>query len=623
MNMFTILTSFIYLLIECTISEKQHHHNSKQSSTTETVTLPTSCIGLDNGYHYIKLLHDDIENNMKYPIIYALCSNEYIIIDYSIDPDWSSYFTTWIKYHYGVIGPIRNDKSNWSKWFLPDRYTQYDNHIGNYIVSPDCISCDISSTIQLHNNKSSYYMSALAFGCFNPVRGWPACDFDYKTYECYICEWDNDLTQIYSTPRPVTFTFEHAIQQDIKTGICDFEIRSSIQQISQSFTKCAAQGQHNTNWKPSLGIDHRFCQCYKPFHNHKKKHITVQSNQLQLKIKQIISTQKSVNIRDKSVENKHKKYHLYAEDFKHGTYRIQHSGTYIIMEDIQFNFNAAPKGHKSPNNILDNFWWPLKSDNTMDKYPGAMGSRDAFFLGFFAGITIECSDVILDLNGYELKMSNKFYYIQPFFSIIELASQSFLPQQGPGFFGSDPVFATDVIIKNGILGLSSHHGIHGNYNKNIQIIDVHVQHFQTHGIQFNGYENILMENIEIGPSTNIAYLNGNFGQLIKLLPTLQKIGNKYETETISFNGRDIKYTMNDLLNILQPLMVKAFQFAYYKSINDNKEINKLKHDKDFELINDLFINPSGLSYGAVTYGISLNYTTAAIFGRHVNDEQSN
>merc|ERR1719203_532758 len=42
----------------------------------------------------------------------------------------------------------------------------------------------------------------------------------------------------------------------------------------------------------------------------------------------------------------------------------------------------------------------------------------------------------------------------------------------------------------------------------------------------------------------------------------------------------------------------------------------------FGLISDLFLNPSGLSYGAVTYGIFLNYPSAAIFGWHVNDAQS-
>ena len=266
-------------------------------------------------------------------------------------------------------------------------------------------------------------------------------------------------------------------------------------------------------------------------------------------------------------------------------------------------------------------WWPNEED--IDLYPGAGQAREAFFLGFFAGITIETDDVILDLNGFTLKMDEKFYYSQPFFSIIELSSQPFLPQQGPGFFGSDPKFATNVVIKDGILGLSSHHGIHGNYNENIKIENVKIRNFQTHGIQLNGYNDIILENLEIGPSTNIAYLNGNYGQLRALLPTLRKLALK-STETIRFNGReDIEYTMQDLLEILEPLMVKAFNYAHAKAIENEEEIIKFQSDTDYDLIHDLFINPSGLSYGAVTYGIFLNYPSAGIFGWHVNDATSN
>ncbi len=69
--------------------------------------------------------------------------------------------------------------------------------------------------------------------------------------------------------------------------------------------------------------------------------------------------------------------------------------------------------------------------------------------------------------------------------------------------------------------------------------------------------------------------------------------------------------------------VTALQFAYYKSTNNENKISKLETDSDFKIINNLFINPSGLSYGAVTYGILLNYPSAGIFGWHVNDKQSN
>ena len=34
-------------------------------------------------------------------------------------------------------------------------------------------------------------------------------------------------------------------------------------------------------------------------------------------------------------------YELWQSDFEEGTYRIQRAGTYKIMEDIEFDFNAG------------------------------------------------------------------------------------------------------------------------------------------------------------------------------------------------------------------------------------------------------------------------------------------
>ena len=195
---------------------------------------------------------------------------------------------------------------------------------------------------------------------------------------------------------------------------------------------------------------------------------------------------------------------------------------------------------------------------------------------------------------------------------------------GPGFFGSDPDFATNVVIKNGILGLTSHHGIHGNYNTNLKIQNVVVRNFQTHGIQLNGYTNAEFENVEIGPTTSIAYLNGNYAHLRELLPTLRSIADTYPDRAISFNGRKGKeYTMKDLLDVLIPKMSKAFNYALQLANGEIDEIDFTEStDDDLAEVIRLFINPSGLSYGAVTYGLFLNYPSAGIFGWHVNDAQS-
>ena len=193
-------------------------------------------------------------------------------------------------------------------------------------------------------------------------------------------------------------------------------------------------------------------------------------------------------------------YYLYQEDFEVGTFRIQTSGIYVIMEDITFNFNSGTGNEASA--------WLPSCDQT-DTYPGACDYRDPYFMGFFAGITIECSDVIIDLNGHTLKQSIEMYYQQRWFSIIELDSQPFMPAQGPGMFGPSPYIATNVEIKNGVFGLTSHHAIHGNRNKYIHIHDIEIRDFETHGIQLNGFESVKIYNVKIHDSSRIAYLKGS------------------------------------------------------------------------------------------------------------------
>eukprot|EP01083_Nonionella_stella_P001022 2945_1 len=573
------------------------------SSQTESTNVPTSCVGLEDGYHYVKLLEGD-----SYPIIYVLCSNEYMMIDYSLDNDWSSYFTTFVKWHYAVVGPTKNEHQNWRQWFLPGTDDDSADESGHFLVSPQCDSCDLSQDNQLHADQSAYYMSSLSFGCFARTKGVPACDMDYRTYQCRMCEWDHDNIHLTNTDRPDTMSHEEMLDEGIQFGSCSFEIRSSSQPISQTFSECVVAPKGVTNWKPSLGLDGRFCECFKPNMNGDvAPQLTVTQQQLQEK-KDVLQLQTKTE--QTTEENTRKTIELYASDFEDGTYRITSPGNYIVMEDIVFDFNAPPKGHSSPNNIKDNYYWPVDPD----RFPGAMEARGPYVLGFFAGITVECSDVVLDLNGFELRMSRMFYYQQPWFSAIELASQTFLPQQGPGFFGADPQFASNVVIKNGVIGLASHAGIHGNYNTGVVIDGIHVKQFLTHGMQFNGFNDFEIKNVEIGPSTDIAYLNGNYAHMRLLLPTLASIAQQHATDYLTFTGRDEGVTMQQLVDKVIVQMDMILDFVLNGVTYEEHE--------DWGEAKEMFINPSGLPYGAALYGLFLNYPGAGIFGWQVNDLRS-
>jgi len=149
---------------------------------------------------------------------------------------------------------------------------------------------------------------------------------------------------------------------------------------------------------------------------------------------------------------------LYADDFVPGTVRIRSPGTYHIKENIEFNPTGS---HLS--------WSGIPEDS--NTYP----QNGGYILGFFAALTVEADNVEIDCGGNSIAMSQNFHRKQRFFSIIELGSAPFIAGQGPpqfanGIVTSAPlVSARNVSIRNCVLGLSSHHGMHGNDNDGVTI----------------------------------------------------------------------------------------------------------------------------------------------------------
>ena len=89
-------------------------------------------------------------------------------------------------------------------------------------------------------------------------------------------------------------------------------------------------------------------------------------------------------------------YKLNNKDFIHGTYRITKPGLYKLTENIIFEPNKnvfVSSSFQDLHNLLDNYR-PL--DNQLEY------SKPPYHLGFFAAITVESDDVVIDLNGYSI-----------------------------------------------------------------------------------------------------------------------------------------------------------------------------------------------------------------------------
>lgn len=256
---------------------------------------------------------------------------------------------------------------------------------------------------------------------------------------------------------------------------------------------------------------------------------------------------------------------LYQDDFINGTYRITKPGVYIVKEDIVF--------HPNP----DNDFKPTFQQLNENIYPS-----NPYRLGFFAAITIECSDVTLDLNGYSLSQSTIHNAKQRFFALIELANSPFIPNTGPTNFGKTIQCAFNLIIKNGTLGLSSHHGIHGNNNDHILIKDITFKDFEVAAISLNGGKHLYINKCSIKANNTNITSNAMLSQSIFAIPFLKTIKEKYPHAFLQTKLG--KKTIDHILTLLEQEIDSFFNSMPYDGI---------------------FGNPSGLLDGNC-YGIVLN-----------------
>jgi len=292
------------------------------------------------------------------------------------------------------------------------------------------------------------------------------------------------------------------------------------------------------------------------------------------------------------------KYSLKQSDFDQGTFRIVRPGVYTLTENISFNPNASTWNPRTSR--LEGFDWnPSDYQKTERReYTGFQWK-----LGFFAAITVETTGVVIDLNGFTIGQSLPHYLQQRFFSVIELASAPFIPKQGPANFGNSIKSAEMVKICNGTIGLSSHHGIHGNDNTNVVLEDLNIQNYEQAGIALNGAVNVGIINVQVGKNSRNVFVNSRYSQgramRTKLKAYIAHLQATRQREPhIHIQG--VTWSASSLLHQIETELDAVYYDVVVRRTKPTSEV---------------FCNPrkDGLSDGAV-YGILLN-----VHGVAVND----
>ena len=290
---------------------------------------------------------------------------------------------------------------------------------------------------------------------------------------------------------------------------------------------------------------------------------------------------------------------LRQEDFLHGTYLIERPGTYKLMEDITFNPNSVEMLDVDPY---------YAGDVLMSQYSFAGGAYDpaAYGIGFFAAIAIYGTDVILDLNGHLLEQSVEFTLQQRFFSLIELADQPFEPTQGPHDFdgGTGLRPAMNVIVKNGRLGRTSHHAIHGNHNTNVTIVEVDIYKVAVAAIALNGVQGLTIKNVNILGSDFENPVIGLYSVSRFLRPYLEWLVNTNANTTLRVQGQELNAV--GVRAALKEILEDVFEDIVHKR---RKTIDEDAHPLAYAI----YHNSLGIIDGNA-YGILLNRPGVAVNG---------
>jgi hypothetical protein len=206
-------------------------------------------------------------------------------------------------------------------------------------------------------------------------------------------------------------------------------------------------------------------------------------------------------------------------DFDHGTYRITKSGTYKLTGNIMFGPNVHNKGMPT-----------LEQRSNDGHYSGR-----AYGLGFFAAITIETSNVVLDFDGFTIEQSVVHQRQQRFYAHIELSSTPFPNKAGPADFGLPEPACHNIIIRNGTLGRSAHHGIHGNQCTIVVLENLIITGQEVAAISINGSHNVLIRHIRIGDigasDFSSALSQATFANMV-----LAKIAKRIPGDVFAFRG---------------------------------------------------------------------------------------
>mmetsp|Transcript_30013 Transcript_30013/g.36584 ORF Transcript_30013/g.36584 Transcript_30013/m.36584 type:complete len:693 (-) Transcript_30013:6-2084(-) len=290
---------------------------------------------------------------------------------------------------------------------------------------------------------------------------------------------------------------------------------------------------------------------------------------------------------------------LSQSDFDAGTYRITTAGEYVLTEDISFAPHSANNTQSYDRSTVLECCKPRPEQFVSNggTYPDL-----PYSLGFFAAITVETKYVHIDLRGYTIEQSKEHALMQRFFAVIELASSPFIPGQGPANFGPEISSGRYVRVRNGTIGRSSHHGIHGNDNYRVYIDDVAFKDFEVAAVALNGVNGLVIRNSSAKSRLDVP-VTGRFSGSMFVYHYVKALHEKGVGTELAVAG--VQKTAANIRTELEDAIVNVYEDIV---INDRETIDSSEHPDEYAIFHNAKKVVDGNAYGFLTnsLGVAVN-----------------
>jgi hypothetical protein len=274
-------------------------------------------------------------------------------------------------------------------------------------------------------------------------------------------------------------------------------------------------------------------------------------------------------------------------DFATGTKIIDTPGQYMLCEDIVFDPNGPAAGEVPGEDAYDPDF--------------SVYDVNAYGLGFFAAIAITASDLELYLNCHTIEQSAGHALFQLFFAVIELASAPFIPNAGPATFALADSFkaASNVKIQGpGTIGRSSHHGIHGNDNSNVNIQHVVFRDFEVAAVSLNNVDNLIIENSVVPQNRHDVPILGSFSAARQL----RAYGKALKDAGYTMQLRGVETSASELYDKLINSINKVYYDVVTNAAATGGMIDPVNSPEEYYLFDNPFRVVDGPCYTFVVHG---------------------